>query len=109
LVWIVVYHPEAELEYHALSVVDRSAVDNAVRKLETYGPTLPYPHQSAVRGSVSIRELRPRGGRSRVRPLYRRFADTFVIGAVGPEAQVDPRRFERAVRSATTRFAEIEE
>jgi hypothetical protein len=53
-VWIVVYHPEAEMEYHALSAADRSAVDNAVRKLETYGPTLPYPHQSAVKGSDSI-------------------------------------------------------
>jgi hypothetical protein len=108
-VWQVVYHPEAEMEYHALPAGDRSAVDNAVRKLEMYGPTLPYPHQSAVRGSESIRELRPRGGRSRVRPLYRRFTNTFVIGAVGPEAQADPKRFERAVRSATNRFAEIEE
>jgi hypothetical protein len=109
LVWIVVYHPEAEMEYHALSTADRNAVDNAVRKLEMYGPTLPYPHQSAVKSSESIRELRPRGGRSRVRPLYRRFTDTFVIGAVAPEAQVNPRLFDRAVRSATTRFAEIEE
>ena len=90
-------------------VADRNAVDNAVRKLEAFGPGLPYPHQSAVKGSEAIRELRPRGGRSRIRPLYRRFADTFVIGAIGPEAKVDPKRFERAVRMASTRFAEIEE
>jgi hypothetical protein len=44
-----------------------------------------------------------------VRPLYQRFADTFVIVAVGAEAQVDSRRFDRAVRSATSRLAEIEE
>jgi len=84
------------------------AVTQPIRA-ERINTTLPYPHQSAVKGSESIRELRPRGGRSRVRPLYRRFADTFVIGAVAPEAQADPRRFDRAVRSATTRFAEIEE
>ena len=47
--------------------------------------------------------------RSRVRPIYQRFANTFMIGAVGPEAQVDPRGFDRAVRLATDRFAEIEE
>jgi hypothetical protein len=108
-VWSVVYHPEAEAEYRSLSTADRNAIDNAVRKLEAYGPMLPYPHQNAVRGSKSLRELRPRGGRSRVRPLYQRFADTFVIAAIGPEAQVDSRRFDRAVRSATSRLAEIEE
>jgi hypothetical protein len=56
-VWAVVYHPGAETEYHSLSAADRNAVDNAVRNLETYGPALPYPHQSAVRGSKSLREL----------------------------------------------------
>jgi hypothetical protein len=109
VVWDVRYHPGAEAEFRALPPGDRNAVDNAVKKLEAYGPALPYPHQSAVKGSGSIRELRPRGGRSRVRPLYQRFANTFVIGAVGPEAQVDSRGFERAVQRATGRFAEVEE
>ena len=107
--WAVVYHPGAETEYRSLSAADRNAVDNAVRKLETYGPSLPYPHQSAVRDSKSLRELRPRGGRSRVRPLYLRRADTFVIVAIGPESQVDPRRFDRALRLATSRLSDIEE
>ena len=107
--WSVVYHPDAETEYRSLSSADRNAVDNAVKKLEIYGPVLPYPHQSAVRGSKSLRELRPRSGRSRLRPLFQRFADTFVIGAIGPEAQVDSRRFDRAVRLATRRLAEIKE
>jgi hypothetical protein len=44
-----------------------------------------------------------------VRPLYQRFADTFVIAAIGPDAQVDSRRFDWAVRSAKDRLAEIEE
>lgn len=105
----VVYHPEAEAEYRSRSTADRNAIDNAVRKLEAYGPVLPYPDQSAVRGSKTLREFRPRGGRNRVRPLYQRFADTFVIAAIGPEAQVDSKRFDRAVGSATSRLAEIEE
>jgi len=107
--WEVVYHPAAETEYHSLLAADGNAVDNAVKKLETYGPVLPYPHQSAVRGSKSLRELRPRGGRSRVRPLYQRHGDTFVIAAIGPEAQLDARGFDRAVRLATSRLSEIEE
>lgn len=107
--WDVRYHPAAEAEFQALATNDRNAVDNAVKKLEAYGPALPYPHQSAVGGSRPPRELRPRGGRSRVRPLYQRFANTFMIGAVGPEAQVDPKGFDRAVRLATNRLAEIEE
>lgn len=107
--WDVVYHPGAEPEYRSLSIADRNAVDNAVKKLETYGPVLPYPHQAAVRGSKSLRELRPRGGRSRVRPLYQRHGDTFVIAAIGPEAQVDAKGFDRAVRLATSRLSDIEE
>jgi hypothetical protein len=107
--WDVRYHPGAEAEFHALLPGDRNAVDNAVKKLEAYGPALPYPHQSAVRGSRSVRELRPRGGRSRMRPLYQRFGDVFVIGAIGPEVQVDSRGFERAVQRAVERLAEIEE
>jgi hypothetical protein len=108
-VWDVRYHPGAEVEFHALRPGDRNAVDNAVKKLEAYGPALPYPHQSAVRSSRSVRELRPRSGRSRIRPLYQRFGDVFVIGAIGPEAQVDPRGFDRAVQRAVERFVEIEE
>jgi len=108
-VWDVVYHPGAETEHRSLSVADRNALDNAVKKLETYGPVLPYPHQSAVRGSKSLRELRPRGGRSRVRPLYQRHGDTFVIAAIGPEAQVDAKGFDRAVRLATSRLSDVEE
>jgi len=32
-----------------------------------------------------------------------------VIGAIGPEAQVDHRRFEKAARLAMARLAELEE
>lgn len=54
-------------------------------------------------------KLRPRAGRSRMRPLYGRAGDAFVIVAIGPEALIDRRGFDRAVRVARQRLAEIEE
>ncbi len=82
---------------------------NADIKLAAFGPQLGYPHSSAVRGVVGLRELRPRGGRSAWRALYRRIGDVFVVAAVGPEAQVDPRRFQQACERALARLAEVEE
>ena len=82
---------------------------NAVEKLQALGPQLPYPHQSNVEGAERLRELRPRAGRSPWRAFYRRFGDVFVIGAVGPEAQVDKRKFARAVDEAIARLDEVEE
>ena len=40
---------------------------------------------------------------------YGRVGDAFVILAIGPEAVVDRRGFDRAVRVATQRLAEVEE
>lgn len=39
---------------------------------------------------------------------HRRVGTIFVVGAFGPEAQVDPRGFEWAVRLAAERIAEVE-
>lgn len=107
--WTVVFHPDAEREYQALDPREAVAVDNAIEKLKAAGPKLPYPHSSAVKGAFNLRELRPRGGRSRTRPLYRQIGDTFVIGAIGPEAGVDPKGFVRACRAAGSRLSEIED
>jgi hypothetical protein len=43
------------------------------------------------------------------RVLYWRVGEVFVVAAVGPEAQSDPRGFERAVRRALQRLADLEE
>ncbi len=54
-------------------------------------------------------ELRPRAGRSRWRPIYRRVKpSTFVILAVAPEAQIDSRGFAAAVTRAAERFAQLD-
>lgn len=57
--WTVVYLPEAEGERDKLPAGERAALYNAVAKLQAIGPTLGYPHTSAVQGAVQLRELRP--------------------------------------------------
>jgi hypothetical protein len=104
--WSVRWHPEAEEELRKLPTEEQLALDHAIGKLAALGPRLPYPHQSAVRGSQGLRELRPRGGRSPWRALYGRRGDSFLIAAVAPEAEVDPRGFQRAARTARRRLEE---
>jgi hypothetical protein len=104
----VVWHPEADEERQAVpDKGDRASLQTAVDKLIALGDRLPFPHQSAVKGST-VRELRPRAGRSRWRALYSRVGKQFVIAAVGPEAKVDPQGFARAVAAAERRLAETE-
>jgi hypothetical protein len=108
--WPVRYHPKARVEANAVPTHELKAVDNAVDKLASLGPLLPFPHSSKVMGDPggSLRELRPRAGRSPWRCIYQRIGDVFVIGAIAPEAQKDKAGFERAVSAAKTRLAEIE-
>ncbi len=107
--WLVLYLPEARQERAALPKAERAALINADAKLGAFGLLLGYPHTSAVRGAESLRELRPRAGRSAWRALYRQVGEVFVVAAVGPEAQSDPRGFDRAVRRALERLAKVEE
>lgn len=108
--WPVRYHPKARSEADAIPSQEHKAVDNAVDKLASLGPTLPFPHSSKIMGDPggSLRELRPRAGRSPWRCIYERIGDVFVIGAVGPEAQKDKAGFDSAVSVAKTRLAEID-
>lgn len=108
--WAVRYHPKARAEADAVPAHELKAVDNAVDKLASLGPLLSFPHSSKVMGDPggSLRELRPRAGRSPWRCIYQRIGDVFVIGAIAPEAQKDKAGFERAVSAAKTRLAEIE-
>lgn len=88
---------------------ERAALSNAVQKLMALGPDLGYPHSSAVREAPSLRELHPRAGRSSWRALYRQYGQTFVIAAVYPEAEHDPRGFRRGWAAAVERLAKVEE
>lgn len=109
VMWRVVYLPEAEQERDKLPGNERAALYNAVRKLQSIGPALGYPHTSAVRGMPGLRELRPRRGNSPWRGLYCQVGETFVIASVGPEADHDPQGFRRACTAAQTRLAGLKE
>jgi len=106
--WTVLYMHQAEAERNDLVARERAALINADAKLAAIGPNLPYPHSSAVQGADRPRELRPRGGRSPWRALYRQIGEVFVVAAIAPEAQVDRREFKAACRRAEERLATIE-
>lgn len=106
--WTYRYLAEAVAEREALVPREKAALINAEAKLAAIGPVLPYPHSSAVQSAERLRELRPRGGRSPWRALYRQIGDEFVIAAIAPEAEVDKRRFAAACRRAEARLAELE-
>jgi hypothetical protein len=102
----------ADAEYAAISdVAERTAIQHAREKLEAAGPRLGAPHSSAIKGEdgSGMRELRPRAGRSRWRPIYRRVGLViFAIFAVAPEAESDKRGFDEMVRKARRRFEELD-
>ena len=78
-------------EREALVPKEKAALINAEAKLAALGPSLPYPHSSAVHGE------------------YRQIGREFIVAAVGPEAQADGRGFAAACRRAEARLAEIED
>ena len=108
----VLWHPAADAERATISDgPERNAIQHAREKLEALGPQLGAPHTSAIRGEdgSGLRELRPRAGRSRWRPIYRRVQPrTFVILAIAPEAQIDKRGFDQKITQAQRRFKDLE-
>jgi hypothetical protein len=108
----VLWHPTADAERAAISdAAERAAIQHVREKLEAIGPRLGAPHTSAIQGEdgLGLRELRPRAGRSRWRPIYRRVGPgIFVILAVAPEAEIDKRGFDQTVRDARRRFDALE-
>jgi hypothetical protein len=110
--YTVLWHPDADAERATVTdAAERAAIQHAREKLEAIGPRLGAPHSSAVRGEdgSGLRELRPRAGRSRWRPIYRRVQPgTFVILAVAPEAEIDKRGFDEVVRHARRRLEKLE-
>jgi hypothetical protein len=112
--WEVVFHPDGHKELQLLKRQgdsDHAAVLAVIEKLKIHGPALKSPHQSGVKGDLGngLRELRPTGGRTLVRPLYRRFDNVYVILAIGPEAMIDERGFVNALKRAQERRKNIEE
>lgn len=99
--------PEAEAELETLPDGERMAMLNALEKLQVLGLVLGAPHSSQVKGT-SLRELRPRQGRSPWRAFYKRVGELLVIGAIGPEALHNRQGFSRAITAAEKRINEFE-
>jgi hypothetical protein len=110
--WEVAWHPKALDEKNAIEdVAERVAIAHVIEKLEVDGPALRSPHQSGVMGEEGsgLRELRPRRGRSRWRPIYRRIEEVlFAVLAVGPEAEIDKVGYAKTVRLAKQRLKRLE-
>ena len=110
--WGVAWHPKALDEKNAIEdVAERVAIAHLIEKLGVDGPALRSPHQSGVMGEEGsgLRELRPRRGRSRWRPIYRRAEEElFAVLVVGPEAGIDRAGYARAVRLAKQRHNGLE-
>ncbi|SBW22926.1 hypothetical protein FDG2_3317 [Candidatus Protofrankia californiensis] len=108
MVWQVLVHPDADVELNKIPARERTAVATALDKLRAIGPALGHPHTSDIKTAQRLRELRPRQGRSPWRVFYRQIGPALVVGAIGPEADTDPKGFARAVRSAEQRLDDVE-
>jgi hypothetical protein len=110
--WRVAWHPKALDEKNTIEdAAERVAIAHVIEKLEVDGPALQSPHQSGVMGEEGsgLRELRPRRGRSRWRPLYRRADERlFAILAIGPEADINKAGYAKTVRVAKQRLKRLE-
>jgi hypothetical protein len=69
----VLYDADAVLELESLKGrSERKAVFTVIDKLRMLGPDLVPPHVKSLKGEAGLMELRPRQGRSPVRPICRR-------------------------------------
>ncbi len=98
---------EAEEELASIPPAEQRAMQAAFEKLEQYGDLLPFPHSSKII-ERNLRELRPRAGRGRWRAFYRRIGEIIVIGAIGPEARVNPQGFRQSTGLAEERLDKIQ-
>jgi phage-related protein len=104
----IVYLAGVRDELLQLPPAERVAMANALDKLASLGALLPYPHSSQVK-NTQLRELRPRQGRSPWRALYQRVGNDIVVAAISPEAQSNPRGFQRAIGVANERLTRYRE
>lgn len=81
--WTCRYVDDAAVEREALVPREKAALINAEAKLSALGPHLPYPHSSVVRAADRLRELRPRGGSSPWRALYRQIEASLQLVPLG--------------------------
>ncbi len=78
-----------ELATAVKSKEDKNAIFNAIDKLGQLGEHLVPPHMKPLQGGASLRELRPRQGRTDWRLIYARVGDAYVVLAIGRHDDFD--------------------
>jgi hypothetical protein len=88
---------------------EHRAVTRTISRLLQFGDALRFPDSSSAPSSSvrGLRELRPRRGRSRWRPLYMITAGGIQFAVLDPEATRDPVGYRRAVDRAAQRLSEM--
>jgi hypothetical protein len=70
--WPIEYTDEFGAWWDTLTQAEHISIDTHVRKLESRGPSLPFPYSSGIRGSrhAHMRELRVQSGGKPLRVFY---------------------------------------
>jgi hypothetical protein len=99
--WVIDFDADAVIDFEDVkNRGERKALFNVVYKLRELGPALPSPHMKSLKGEKDLFELRPKQGRSAVRPIYARVGNRYVVLAIAPNKN----GFDRAVADARTRL-----
>lgn len=80
---------------------DADSVARVVDMLEFYGPTLPFPYSSAIKGSViALRELRVQSGGKPFRVFYAFDPIRQAVLLIGGDKTGDARFYEKMIPKA---------
>ena len=106
--WEVEYTDEFGLWWQTLSERQQDAVTTRVELLMTYGPELPYPYSSDVRGSRHgvMRELRAQSGGRPLRIFYAFDPRRTSILLIGGDKRGNDRFYEEYVPVADDLYDE---
>lgn len=105
--WEVVVVDAVRDWYDAMSDPEADALEASITLLEQHGPTLPFPHSSAIQGSsIAMRELRYQHRGEPYRVLYifdpKRRAVLLLGGCKGG----DDRWYKRSIPAAERRYSQ---
>jgi len=108
MAWEVEYTDEFERWWNTLSEAEQVSVDTSVRLLEARGPSLGFPHSSAVGSSrhSHMRELRTQHRGKPYRTLYAFDPRRMAILLIGGDKTGDERWYETNVPLADRLYDE---
>ncbi len=100
--WTVEYTNEFEDWWHGLTERQQDSLDAGVKLLMEYGPRLPFPYSSDIRGSRhgAMRELRTQSGGRPLRTLYMFDPRRTAILLIGGDKTGNDRFYEQFVPMA---------